>query len=377
MTTAEMLSGIREAFEQKNAADQKMIRLEEKAESGDARLVEMNDYAARAGKHLSESLIETFRDSGVARITDDVADGTIIPALKEGHEKVVETAVSVQEGVDRKNGIGLKPAAPEFPADRARNLAGKAAEQAEEMEDGGEYHLEDSLKWLGEPVVNFVQAAYDSFVQKNAEFRSGAGLKTTITREASGNCCPWCAGLVGTYSYAETKGSDVYRRHQNCRCTVTYESGRTRQDVWSKRSWEASAKELERRRNMEFRDNEKPSLQRILESGFLYQFGIPNNSDVLTEAIIDNHEALKYYTPKSMKAFLESCGYDILPLSRSKSGFRDKSFEDGGGYKILYGGDGIFRYHPEGGRHLVSYWKVSSGKYGSHSYDMDGNEILF
>lgn len=31
----------------------------------------------------------------------------------------------------------------------------------------------------------------------------------------------------------------MYRRHDNCSCVVTYENGRTRQDVWSKKSWEA------------------------------------------------------------------------------------------------------------------------------------------
>ncbi len=31
----------------------------------------------------------------------------------------------------------------------------------------------------------------------------------------------------------------MYRRHDNCGCTVIYESGRTRQDVWTKKTWEA------------------------------------------------------------------------------------------------------------------------------------------
>lgn len=36
----------------------------------------------------------------------------------------------------------------------------------------------------------------------------------------------------------DNKLDDIYRRHDNCGCSVTYENGRQRQDVWSKRTWE-------------------------------------------------------------------------------------------------------------------------------------------
>ncbi|MBE6858867.1 MAG: hypothetical protein E7498_05470 [Ruminococcus sp.] len=32
--------------------------------------------------------------------------------------------------------------------------------------------------------------------------------------------------------------SGYFRRHDNRGCSVTFENGRQRQDVWSKRSWE-------------------------------------------------------------------------------------------------------------------------------------------
>lgn len=32
--------------------------------------------------------------------------------------------------------------------------------------------------------------------------------------------------------------SGYFRRHDNCVCSVSFENGRQRQDVWSKRSWE-------------------------------------------------------------------------------------------------------------------------------------------
>ena len=41
------------------------------------------------------------------------------------------------------------------------------------------------------------------------------------------------------FIFMDNKPDDIYRRHDNCDCTVTFENGRKRQDVWSKREWEA------------------------------------------------------------------------------------------------------------------------------------------
>ena len=48
--------------------------------------------------------------------------------------------------------------------------------------------------------------------------------------------------MAGRYEYGE-EPDDIYRRHDNCDCTVTFENGRKRQDVWSKREWEVPGKD--------------------------------------------------------------------------------------------------------------------------------------
>lgn len=63
-------------------------------------------------------------------------------------------------------------------------------------------------------------------------------MKCYITRKTDGKCCEWCMDVAGRYRYGE-EPDDIYRRHDNCDCTVTFENGRKRQDVWSKREWEA------------------------------------------------------------------------------------------------------------------------------------------
>ena len=44
---------------------------------------------------------------------------------------------------------------------------------------------------------------------------------------------------------------DIYRRHEFCRCAVTYRSGRSSQNVWSKKQWESTPEEIERRKSAE------------------------------------------------------------------------------------------------------------------------------
>ncbi len=65
------------------------------------------------------------------------------------------------------------------------------------------------------------------------------GLSPKIIRKSNGGCCDWCNKLVGTYDYSAAPG-DVYRRHENCNCTVDYDpgSGKT-QNVWTK-AWTSS-----------------------------------------------------------------------------------------------------------------------------------------
>ena len=87
----------------------------------------------------------------------------------------------------------------------------------------------------------------DDYVRDNAQVRERIGLQTTITRIVAAGCCEWCSGMGGSWIYG-TEPANIYRRHEYCRCTVTYESDRTRQNVWSKRQWEATPEEIVERR---------------------------------------------------------------------------------------------------------------------------------
>ena len=72
-------------------------------------------------------------------------------------------------------------------------------------------------------------------------------MSPRIRRDSGARCCDWCADLDGVYDYKDAP-KEVYARHEFCRCVVTFENGRERQNVWTKERWTADRDELDRRR---------------------------------------------------------------------------------------------------------------------------------
>ncbi len=60
----------------------------------------------------------------------------------------------------------------------------------------------------------------------------------------------------------------------------------------------------------------------------------------------------------------------------ARGSLKGVTFESGGGFKVNFGGDGVFQYHPEKkSHHGGAYYKISTGKGGTKRYDLEGNEI--
>ena len=114
---------------------------------------------------------------------------------------------------------------------------------------------------LGEPVCNLCHAFYDQYVEANVKFRSKAGMKEVIIRRQLGKCCKWCADLAGIYEYGNHP-DDVFRRHDNCKCMVTYKDEDGYTDVWSKKEF-VSQKEARKDRTEQLRvENSKNAKMR-------------------------------------------------------------------------------------------------------------------
>ena len=82
---------------------------------------------------------------------------------------------------------------------------------------------------------------HDDRMKTEAKFRSRAGLKCTVNRVAAAKCCEWCDQVAGKYAYEDTP-PDLWRRHDNCNCTIVYGTRRDRQVLrGTEKKWEIVA----------------------------------------------------------------------------------------------------------------------------------------
>ena len=113
-------------------------------------------------------------------------------------------------------------------------------------------------------VSNLAMSFADSYIEKNVERRASAGLKATVIRRQLGKCCEWCQNLAGIYT-ADKLPADIYKRHANCRCMVTYKTEKVYTDAWSKKQF-ATEKEarLEREKEIKAEAAKRESEQKEL-----------------------------------------------------------------------------------------------------------------
>lgn len=217
--------------------DRTLQRVGKKIETGRADLSDAHAFAERLGFNLSDALVGTLTQENLPNGTlyYNIAERTVIPALENNYELVNEAATTIQKTIDQQVGIGLGSVRADFPLERIQNLIDKMT--------ADDITYEQVIRWLMEPIVNNSEAFADDYIRANADFRAKAGLRTKITRRVANNCCDWCAAMAGTWIYG-SEPPDIYRRHEYCRCTVTYQSDKISQNVWSKRKWETPKEDI-------------------------------------------------------------------------------------------------------------------------------------
>ena len=228
---------------------------------------------------------------------------------------------------------------------------------------------------LGEAVVNFTQSVIDAAVKENADFHLKAGLRPKIRRTSTGKCCEWCNRLTGVYDYEAVSdtGNDVFRRHKHCRCTVEYDAGDGKvTNVHTKKT--TDKKDVNRRIENTKEWSNKQKSDKIKETPKEKEKRIKEENGLDLASRISGHpKMLSAYTPRGLYYALKESGYEIKPLKGEN--YRDIPFEEGGGYRVNFGGDGLLMYHPgERSHHGGEYYKISTGEGGVKRYDINGKE---
>ena len=151
-----------------------------------------------------------------------------VPRVNTFHSSVTQ----VQENIDRRNGLTLRPRQGEFPAERVQQFAHSLVDPT----------VEESVirRRARSGTENITLSFHDDSVRENAKFRNDAGLTCYIERIGS-SCCDWCTEVAGKYLFG-TQPKDIFRRHDNCDCVIFYDNkvlrGKLNEKGESTKTWE-------------------------------------------------------------------------------------------------------------------------------------------
>lgn len=225
--TPELLDKIKKEFDQLLKEDKTINEVMEKIAEGIADYQDANTFALSLGDILSRSFSDNLSSEVLpdGKMYYNIAKRIIDPTMRNNYELISETTTEIQSLLNKQANIGIKAIKPELDQDNIDNIINKIS-AADKYDD---------VSWmLDSPIQHFSQNIVDETIRANAEFHSKSGMKPKIVRKLAGNCCDWCKALAGTYFYPDVP-KDVYRRHNNCRCTVEYHPGDGKvQDVHTK-----------------------------------------------------------------------------------------------------------------------------------------------
>ena len=252
----ELLDRIREYTERTGYKDAALDKLHAQIAAGSATQITAHNYALDIGQGSAAALDAAVTPEALpnGHFYWNIGERTVKPLLQENFTLTQDAANEVQKALDAADGIGLNGVRADLPADRIRGIL-------DHLDNADDF--ERVRSWLREAVTNCTESFHDDWVKSNAEFRFRSGMAPTIIRKGHFGMCKWCAGLVGTYDYEAVRySSDVFRRHAYCRCSVTFQNGKSSQDVWSKRIWQSSPEELERRKTLNLERFQVPPEER-------------------------------------------------------------------------------------------------------------------
>ena len=224
LTSEEIYAQLRKELEKRLQSDSRLLAIAEKIKQNKADFRDTAEYSQIVARHISaliQQKVGTNSALGIEFVCKEL--------LKDHYSSINDVLGTVQAIVDEKNNIHIAPQKAPFPQERVNKVAHALMDPR--------VPIEVIKRRAGAPVENVANSFHDDYIKENAKFRNDAGLKCYINRTTDGNCCDWCTKMAGRYVYGEHP-DDVFRRHDNCGCKTIYESGRTRQDVWTKKSWE-------------------------------------------------------------------------------------------------------------------------------------------
>ncbi|WP_233554932.1 hypothetical protein [Atopobacter sp. AH10] len=141
----------------------------------------------------------------------------------------------VQTSLNRGAKLHIKGLKVDQEENKVKNLVNKVSQAERYAEVAQE---------VEQAMTSYARSVVSDTLKKNVAFHHKLGLAPKIVRKLgartgkkrSHSQCEFCRERVGTFEYnKDTIDKDIFRRHANCHCTLTYYPGNgKRQNAWSK-----------------------------------------------------------------------------------------------------------------------------------------------
>lgn len=201
---------IREPLNEAIRNDRKARQLYELIQNKTGTYNTASEYAIRVGECLAQIL---RKNAPFESIAEWDLENLIPQSLGMDHEYVVQACAQVQLALNADAGLGINYVPPTFDGNRAYGLVAELRNNPEFVNVERTFY---------DQIVNFSQNVVDESIRTNATVLSNAGVQSKIVRHPEVGACAWCRAVAGTYEYADVRRTrnDVWRRHENCRCTI-------------------------------------------------------------------------------------------------------------------------------------------------------------
>ncbi len=236
----ELLRKINKSFTLSYQNSKKVRKLLEAIKNKDCDYLKAMDYAEEVGRILAEAYMKNLSSDVLpdGKMYYDIASAILNPTLENNYGLISSYVCGAMDVMNEKAGIEAKARKPPYNIDKTIGLIKKVSD--------AEY-FDDVKNYLNEPVITNALSIVDEGARVNADLHYNMNHKPVIVRKASFGCCDWCRSLSGTHEYYPTMNRDIFRRHQNCRCTVIYDprnSDGKVQDVYTK-EWEGNTSDYQ------------------------------------------------------------------------------------------------------------------------------------
>lgn len=213
---------------EKAAVSPKLRAILKRVKSGSADFNDTAQYSGIYSDMLGKVLSQSITDIDLSE-----REEACISLLRGSYDEMNDILGQVQASLDSRIGVSIKPQQAAFPTERVTQFAHSLIDPTVD---------DDVIKRrAGSGSANISRSFHDDYIGENAKFRNDAGLKCYITRTTNGETCKWCADVAGKYLFG-SQPSDIFRRHDNCDCTIIYDGqvlrGKQNADGSRSKTWE-------------------------------------------------------------------------------------------------------------------------------------------